>query len=116
MTVQILRLRDGFDIVSQIEYINDGLGIQLTYPMLFQLRNTNLMLQHWLPLSIIEGNSVVISSDEVVCIMEPNSSFKDYYQSTISKIDEVMNKDKEEMDELALVLEEFENTEGLPIH
>ena len=48
--------------------------------------------------------------------MEPNTNFKEYYHSTINKIDEVMSKDKEELDALALILEEYENTEGISIH
>ena len=59
---------------------------------------------------------MVISSDEVLCVMEPNTNFKEYYESTITKIDEVMNREPEEMDELALVLEEYENIKGISIH
>ena len=116
MTAQIIRLRDGFDIISQTEYINDGLEIELTYPMMFELRNTNLMLQHWLPLPIMEGNSVVISCDEVLCTMVPNNDFKEHYESTISKINEVVTKDPSELENLALVLEELENIKGVSIH
>ena len=76
MIVQILRLKDGSDVICNMESVAPGI-IELQLPMMFQLVNQNLVLQHWLPLAVMKGNSVMISVDEVICIMEPNEDFKE---------------------------------------
>ena len=50
MTVQIVRLKDGFDVVTQLQYKQDE--VEFTNPMVFEIRNTALVLQHWLPLAV----------------------------------------------------------------
>jgi hypothetical protein len=115
MTVQILRLKEGSDIICDAEII-DGM-VELVYPMMFQLVNQNLVLQHWLPLAAMKGNSVKISIDEIVCFMEPNDAFQEYYNTAVNKVTNALEMEQEEdIDDMVSAMEEMENTKGLLIH
>ena len=115
MTVRIVRLKDGSDVISQIE--KSEKQMELIYPMTFSLVNKNLVLQHWLPLAVMKEVSVVIPLDEVVCVMEPTENFEEYYNSAVSKISSALGgKDEEEMDEMMEALDELENSKGIQIH
>ena len=117
MTVQIVRLRDGFDVVTQLEYKEDE--VEFTNPMAFEIRNTALVLQHWLPLAVMEGNSVMIPRDEILCVMDPNENFRDYYENTINKMNSALKEtrdNEDNMEEMVEAMEELENSKGLSIH
>ena len=117
MIVQVVRLKDGFDVVTQIDYQQEE--VQFTNPMVFEIRNASLVLHHWLPLAVMEGNSVMIPRDEILCVMEPNDNFRDYYETTINKINGVLEQTKnneEDTEEMIDAMEELENSKGLSIH
>jgi len=116
MTVQILRLKDGCDVISNIETVSPGMVV-LEYPMLFELVNQRLVLQHWLPLAAMKGNSVKIPREEIFCTMDPNDAFVEYYTNAVQKMSKVLdNNDEEEMDQMMEALEELEHTKGISIH
>jgi len=116
MTIQILRLKDGADVICTTESVQAGM-IELTLPMEFQMVNQNLVLQHWLPLAAMKGNSVKIPREEIFCYMEPNENFAEYYMTAVQKVtaalEEGLEDDQEEMLE---AMEELEKTKGLSIH
>ena len=67
----------------------------------------------------MEGNSVMIPRDEILCVMEPNDNFRDYYETTINKINGVLEQTKnneEDTEEMIDAMEELENSKGLSIH
>ena len=120
MTVQIVRLKDGSDVISQVSVHGDDSiyngEVELTYPMMFSVVNQNLVLQHWLPLAVMKSKSVKIPREEVLCFMDPNDNFEDYYISTVNKVSSIVNKKEEEVEELMEALDELENTKGIKIH
>ena len=113
MTVQILRPKDGSDVISITENIN-GM-VELQYPMIFQLVNQNLVLQHWLPLGAMKGNSVKIPRDEIICYMEPNENFQEYYATAVNKVEKAL-EEPDDMEDMVEAMEELENTKGILIH
>jgi hypothetical protein len=115
MTVQILRLKDGCDVICSVQKFNDV--VEVDYPMLFSLVNQNLVLEHWLPLAVMKGTSVKIPRDEVLCFIEPNENFIDYYNIAVKKVSSVVDNDnEEELDQMMEALDELKNTKGLSIH
>jgi len=116
MTIQILRLKDGSDVICETESVSAGM-IELKYPMMFNMINQKLVLQHWLPLAAIKGNSVKVPRDEIVCYMEPNEEFSEYYQIAVNKIDSVISNDNnDEIGDIMEALEELESSKGISIH
>jgi len=116
MTIQILRLKDGADVICSTENTSPGM-IELTLPMEFRLVNQNLVLQHWLPLAAMKGNSVKIPREEVFCYMEPNENFQEYYMTAVKKVTAALDEGlEEEEEEMLAAMEELENIKGLEIH
>ena len=115
MTVQIVRLKDGQDIISQVVCSNNE--VELTNPMTFKLVNSNLMLQQWLPLAIIKTPCVKIPNVEVLCTMEPNEEFAEYYTNTIEAMNKIINGPEEE-DAYDSLMEALDNVDkkGIFIH
>ena len=115
MTVQIVRLKDGSDVICYTEKENNT--VELDYPMMFSVVNSNLVLQHWLPLSVMKGTSVKIPLEEVVCFMDPNENFEDYYVTAVKKINSVMDSNNDDIkEEMMEALNELETSKGIKIH
>ena len=114
MAVKILRLKDGLDIICDCIFEkNDKLVIE--NPMLFELRGANLILQYWLPMAVIKGESVEIGMDNVVCTMDPTDDFEEYYTSSILRLKDSERKEREVTlnDEVLAAFEEKEFTKSL---
>lgn len=127
MTVQIVRFKDGLDVISNVDYTDET--IELSSPMMFEIRNANLMLQHWLPLAIMKGDTVKINKSEILCVMDPNDDFSEYYTETVNKMKEILNTDKksenilnelrdvvESMAEMEEAMDELEHNKNIKIH
>jgi len=99
MTVQIVRFKDGLDVICNIDYKDLSDKVELFNPMIFEVRNTNLVMQQWLPLAVIKGNSVMIDNREILCVMDPNDDFAEYYEETVRKTNEVLRKKEESSDD-----------------
>ena len=70
--IKIVRFKDGLDVVCHFTYTSeDESMMELETPMMFEVRNTNLVMQHWLPLSLMKENTVKIKTEEVLCLIEP---------------------------------------------
>jgi MinD-like ATPase involved in chromosome partitioning or flagellar assembly len=106
MTVQIVRFKDGLDVICNIDYKDLSDKVELFNPMIFEVRNTNLVMQQWLPLAVIKGNSVMIDNREILCVMDPNDDFAEYYEETVRKTNEVLRK-KEEISDDKEKIQEF---------
>jgi MinD-like ATPase involved in chromosome partitioning or flagellar assembly len=116
MTIQILRLKDGSDVICNTESISPGI-LELQMPMMFSMVNQNLVLQHWLPLAAMKGNSVKIPREEIVCYMEPNDEFSEYYNTAVNKLNKALEPDtEEEIGDIIDAMDELENTKGISIH
>jgi hypothetical protein len=116
--IQIVRLKDGRDVICNV-FINDGM-ISMEEPMLFEVRNANLLIQHWLPIAVTKQNKITIQLDNVLCMIEPNNTFREYYEGLVSKINDVVegndlaNADANKIREIIDALEESpEDTSSL---
>lgn len=113
MTVQILRFKDGLDVICNVnELLHE---FEISNPMVFEVRSTNLVLQQWLPLAVIKGESVTIHKDEILCTMDPNDEFAEYYTETIRKMKETVSKIKSsevEEDRIKMMLDTLSELES----
>jgi hypothetical protein len=94
MAVKLLRLKDGVDIICDCLYEKDNKLI-IDSPMMFELRGMNLMLQHWLPVAVMKGDSVEISANDVLFTMDPKDDFEEYYINSMIKLKDEMRKENE---------------------
>jgi hypothetical protein len=115
--IHIVRFKDGLDVICCMEQL-DSFQIKITNPMMFEIRNSNLILQHWLPIDIMKGDSVAINTEDVLCVFEPNDEFAEYYLNTVAKMTEIL-RGKANIEEGINIMEsltELETAKGTLIH
>jgi len=123
--IKIVRLQDGLDLICGCNKQHDS--YELTSPMMFQLKGTNLLMQHWLPISLIKDNKTIIREDDILCVAQPSDDFIEYYQNTVEKVTELIKArdamdDMENVDidneQMQQIMDEFQeySTKGQHIH
>lgn len=117
MAIKIVRFKDGLDVICNCEYTGDDM-IEITDPMLFEIRGVNLMLQCWLPMAVIKENKVEVHPDTILCAMDPTEDFEEYYLNTVIKLAEAAKKEKEVTltDEVLSAFEEMESRKNSLMH
>lgn len=103
-TLKIIRLTSGEDIIGKIEFMKDG-SLTIDSPMVFMLKDNgktfNLMMQHWLPVNLIENNIAIISPLNIITVCEPNESFSEFYENMVEKHNSEVDSEDGEMTESA---------------
>jgi len=123
MTVQIVRFKDGLDVICDVDYKELSGKVELFNPMIFELRSANLVMQQWLPLAVIKGNSVTINNREILSVMDPYDDCAEYYTETVRKLHEAIRKEKKssstedgDVEELMRSLIEMETSKDVTKH
>lgn len=122
--IKILRLKTGEDIIGFIEAIEGKKGtIKIRYPTVLMIQydmeeeQQELLMKFWLPTSIIEKNEAIISTSEIIVVMEVKQDFKEYYLNYLndfSKIGETIDEEEPmERDEMFKRLLEVIDTKAL---
>jgi hypothetical protein len=122
--IKIVRMKDGFDIITSIDLVRGEYLVK--NPMVVDLHyrkgsaKPELVMTNWLPVPILIENEASISTDTVVCLMEPNATLKEYYENLVSRSAEYLTsesmEDTDEVQELAEAMLELETSKGISIH
>ena len=114
--IKIVRFKDGLDVVCHFNYTSeDETVVELNTPMMFEIRNTNLVMQHWLPLALMKTKTVKIKTEEVLCIFEPTDEFAEYYHDTVTKMNTFVNRTQTE-EETKMMVEALSELNGLDVN
>lgn len=101
MNVKILRLKNGDDIICDLE--KDGDTYYINAPMTIWMDGpTNvpkLCMDHWLPLPVIKDNFVTLKSEDIMTEFYPNEQLEEYYTHTIDQLNSVL-RTKEMADQM----------------
>lgn len=115
----IVRFKDNLDVICSLTNNLDG-TLEMSTPMMFELRGNKLILEHWLPLQVMKGNSVRVPIDNILCTMEPSDDLAEYFEKTVSKlsefVEETTKNSGEENVDLMEALMELETNKGVSIH
>jgi hypothetical protein len=90
--VKLLRLKSGEDVISYVEPFNPG-EIILRSPMAVLVKmdmkteRQTILMDHWLPVTVIMHNEAVIPESEVLTSLDPTAEFSQYYENAILAID-----------------------------
>jgi hypothetical protein len=86
--IKLIRLKSGEDIVAYIEQV-DKLNFVVREPMVVITKYDNrsgnnvVLIDHWLPTSIIRHNEAFITESEIITMLEPSSAFTEYYEKSV---------------------------------
>ena len=119
MSVKILRLQDGLDIicehknVSGINFIKNPMVVFLDY----ESEQPDLVMQHWIPYELVKNNETTISDNDILCAFEPNDTLEEYYTSNMDIFNKsnqkrnYMEEHKDDMEQTSIdeVMYEFDN-------
>jgi hypothetical protein len=99
--VKIIRMQTGEDIMaSMIEKEEQNETVVLNNPMRLVFRRlptgqTVLMMMPWLPVELIKEDSAIIYTTDIITVIEPKESMKEYYENLVDKtIEEMMNSEE----------------------
>jgi hypothetical protein len=88
--IKIVRLNTGEDIIASVYGGELEGGYIMSEPMSidFQTRGQNsaVVMGYWLPTQLTEVNEVFIKTENIMCIMEPNKDFLDYYTNSLKNL------------------------------
>lgn len=94
--IEILRLKNGEDIIGEVH--KDTGDYEILEPMSVGIETrggqSGLIMSHWLPVQLIEGNRTVIKKEDVLTTFHPNSEFKEYYINTVKKLNDILEAKK----------------------
>ena len=120
--IKIVRFKDNLDVVCFLEEQEDY-TYNISEPMIFEIRNSNLLMQHWLPMGMLKENKVNIKIEDVLCVMDPDNEFAEFYSNTIEKLktaSESKSKDneieKERLGNIMETLNQLSNTRNIILH
>ena len=99
--VKIIRMQTGEDIMaSMIEEQEQNETVVLNNPMRLVFRRlptgqTVLMMMPWLPVELIKEDSAIIYTTDIITVVEPKESMKEYYENLVDKtIEEMLNSEE----------------------
>ena len=121
--VKIVRFKDGMDVICFFDNLNAEV-VDIIEPMMFEVRNMNLVMQQWLPIAMIKENRASVKWEDILCIMEPSDDFKEYFHTTVEKVNESIQKkknastdeEKEYMMDVMNAMDEMDNLKNLKLH
>jgi len=121
--IKIVRFKDGMDVICFFDSLNAEV-VDIIEPMMFEVRNTNLVMQQWLPIAMIKENRASVKWEDILCIMEPSDDFKEYFHTTVEKVNAAVNKkknsstdeEKEYMMEVLSAMDEMDNIKNIKLH
>lgn len=121
--IKIVRFKDGMDVICFYETLNNEF-VNVKEPMMFEIRNMNLLMQQWLPIAMIKDNQATVKHEDILCVMEPSEDFKEYFLTTVEKINQSIQKkknpsnkdEKEYMMEVLSAMDEMDNLKNLKLH
>ena len=94
-------MQTGEDIMaSMIEKEEQNETVVLNNPMRLVFRRlptgqTVLMMMPWLPVELIKEDSATIYTTDIITIVEPKESMKEYYENLVDKtIEEMLNSEE----------------------
>ena len=121
--VKIVRFKDGMDVICFFDNLNAEV-VDIIEPMMFEVRNMNLVMQQWLPIAMIKENRASVKWEDILCVMEPSDDFKEYFHTTVEKVNESIQRkkdasteeDKEYMMDVINAMDEMDNLKNLKLH
>lgn len=93
MNIKILRLKNGDDIICDME--RDGDLYFINNPMEIWMEGNGkvpkLCMDHWFPLQVIVDNASTLSKDDVLLTLIPNEQLTEYYTNQIDELNSVLH-------------------------
>jgi hypothetical protein len=114
--IDMARLKTGEDIIGDFYADLSTKEYKINEPMVVEIehgfKSSGLVMAHWLPVQLLQQNTITIGVEEILGFITPSDEFQEYYQSTVSRLRELLQAKKKikELDESEYddIMEAFE--------
>lgn len=98
--IKIVRLQSGEDIIAGYIENTETEMVQLINPMTVFFKKLSsgtslLMVSPWLPVEIVENDSAMIYTSDILTVVDPKQNVIDYYQKTLIELENYKNETEE---------------------
>lgn len=100
--IKMVRLNTGEDIVASCIVDEETDSVVLDSPMKVVVsrsqhtKQTLLLLMPWLPIELVEENSICVGLENVTAFMQPKSSLVEYYMNMLEVYEKILNDNDED--------------------
>lgn len=89
--IKIVRLQSGEDIIAGYVEDTESEMVQLINPMTVFFKKLSsgsslLMVSPWLPVEIVENDSAMIYTSDILTVVDPKQNVIDYYNKTLLEL------------------------------
>jgi hypothetical protein len=101
--IKIIRLNTGEDVIAQCLMDDETSTVLLGNPMKVYIRRmedlgqTMLVMMPWLPLEIVEEDLAEVNYADIITMVNPKSSFIDYYFNTVESYQAILEKREQDI-------------------
>jgi hypothetical protein len=92
--IRIVRFKNGEDIVGKIANTDNTETYDVIEPMTVDVeyhgKQAGLVMRHWLPVQLVKKNEITLKHSDILCILEPDDEFAEYYVNTVEKIHDLL--------------------------
>lgn len=123
--IRIVRLQNGEDIIGSVvdlDYGQYNISEPMSVDIDYRQKSAGLVMNHWLPVQLIKKNEITINTKDVLCLLEPNDEFVEYYMNTVEKIKDLLaaknlvdGLNDDELEDVMYAFEELEQ-DGTTLH
>lgn len=119
--IKLIRFVSGEDIICQVEELDNG-DYKVIEPMSVMIKDTGrkigLIMQHWLPVQIIETNEAVVKLRDVLTMVNVDVMFEEYYINTVNEMNKQLETEvsNEEFEDVRDIMEQMEGMDNLILH
>lgn len=130
--IKIIRLQSGEDIIANYKLDEESGIVEINRPMMLMFKRlptgkSIMMMGPWLPIELIETNSAVLYTQDILTVISPKESLIKYYNNVTSETEKTLeeyghniemsltnnNEDDEEEEEDEFDMDEiFEQVKG----
>ena len=130
--IKIIRLQSGEDIIANYKLDEESGIVEINRPMMLMFKRlptgkSIMMMGPWLPIELIETNSALLYTQDILTVISPKESLIKYYNNAADETEETLkeyghniemsltnnNEDDEEEEEDEFDMDEiFEQVKG----
>ena len=95
--IKIIRLQSGEDIIANYSIDEESGVVEVTRPMMLFFKRlptgkSVMMMGPWLPIELIQGNSALLYTQDILTVISPKESLITYYNNVADETEETMKE------------------------
>lgn len=95
--IKIIRLQSGEDIIANYKLDEESGIVEINRPMMLMFKRlptgkSIMMMGPWLPIELIETNSAVLYTQDILTVISPKESLIKYYNNVTNETEKTLEE------------------------